>query len=250
MSRFSLDSPDHVQPDPEAPQLVTLAKQGQQHEQTVLAQLQAEGREVYSVPPGGNHTALTLAAMQVGYEVIYQGALAHGAFTGVADFLVRVDGTSALGNHHYEVWDTKLARVAQPEFLLQLCCYAELLEALQGRRPTRVWLLLGDGKPTPFRTDDYFYYYRTLKTAFLTAMEHFDLQVPPEPELGGNYGRWTSHALTRLHACDHLSRVATITAAQIRKLQAAGIQTLTALATTTLSHIPKLDDTVFTRLRE
>src|SRR6266581_1860548 len=54
MSRLSLDSPDHVQPDPDAPQLVTLAKQGQQHEQTVLAQLQAEGRDVYTVPPVGD----------------------------------------------------------------------------------------------------------------------------------------------------------------------------------------------------
>src|SRR6266571_5321003 len=250
MSRFSLDSPDHVQPDPEAPQLVTLAKQGQQHEQTVLAQLQAEGREVYTVPPVGDHAALTLTAMRAGHEVIYRGALAHSTFTGVADFLVRVAGTSALGNHHYEVWDTKLARVARPEFLLQLCCYADLLETLQGRRPAQVWLVLGYGRPTPFRTDDYFYYYRTLKAAFLTAMQHFDPNVPPEPELGGDYGCWTSHALTRLHACDHLSRVATITAAQIRKLQAAGIQTLTALAQTTRSHIPKLDDTVFTRLRE
>src|SRR5438093_6961612 len=153
MSRFSLDSPDHVQPDPEAPQLVTLAKQGQQHEQTVLAQLQAEGREVYTVPPLGDRTALTLTAMRAGHEVIYQGALAHSTFTGVADFLIRVHGTPALGTYHYEVWDTKLARVAQPEFLLQLCCYADLLETPHGRRPGERRPVLGDERPTPLRDD-------------------------------------------------------------------------------------------------
>ena len=49
---------------------------------------------------------------------------------------------------------------------------------------------------------------------------------------------------------DHLSRVATITGNQVRKLQAAGIETLTALATTSVSHVPKLDDGVFQRLKE
>jgi uncharacterized protein len=44
--------------------------------------------------------------------------------------------------------------------------------------------------------------------------------------------------------------VATITLNQIRKLQAAGIETLTLLATTSVSHIPKLDDGVFQRLKE
>jgi predicted RecB family nuclease len=250
MSRLHLDYPQRVQPDPETPEFAILAKQGSQHERAVLTQLQAEGHDVYAVPQGSDRTALTVAAMQAGYSIIYQGELACGDFTGVADFLVRVDGTSALGNYHYEVWDTKLARVAQPAFLLQLCCYADLLEALQGRRPTQMWLVLGDRKPVPFRTEDYFYYYRVLKAAFLTWMTRFDPEILPEPDLGGTYGRWTLHAHARLDASDHLSRVATITAEQIRKLQAGGIHTLTALATTTLLRIPKLGDTIFARLRE
>jgi uncharacterized protein len=250
MSRLHLDNPQRVQPDPEAPEFTILATQGIQHEHAVLTQLQAEGHDVHAVPQGGDRAALTAAAMQAGHPIIYQGELADGTFTGVPDFLVRVEGTSALGNYHYEVWDTKLARVAQPAFLLQLCCYADLLEALQGRCPTRVWLVLGDRKPVPFRTEDYFYYYRVLKTAFLTWMARFDPEAPPEPDLGGTYGRWTSHARARLDASDHLSRVATMTAEQIRKLQAAGIHTLTALATTTRSRVPKLDDAIFARLRE
>lgn len=52
----------------------------------------------------------SLAAMRSGREVIYQGELRSGAFAGFPDFLVRVEGDSALGAWHYEVWDTKLAR--------------------------------------------------------------------------------------------------------------------------------------------
>jgi len=146
MSRLHLDYPQRVQPDLEAPEFAILAKQGIQHEHTVLAQLQAEGHDIYAVPQSGDRIALTVAAMQAGRPVIYQGELAGDDFTGITDFLVRVEGTSALGNYHYEVWDAKCVRVAQPAFLLQLCCYADLLEALQGRRPVRVWLVLGDGR--------------------------------------------------------------------------------------------------------
>lgn len=250
MRRFALDFPDRVHPDPDPSELIALAEQGQRHEQTLLAQFQTEGRAVYTVPSVGNRIALTRAAMRDGQEIIYQGALAHGAFVGAADFLVRVAGASALGSYHYEVWDAKLARLARPAFLLQLCCYADLLEALQGQRSTRLQLVLSDGQPVPFRTEDYFYYYRSLKSAFLTAMQNFDPACPPEPDLGGTYGCWTSHAQARLRASDHLSRVATITREQICKLHAAGIQTMTALAETIDTHVAKLDDRVFARLRE
>src|SRR5437870_13834098 len=50
-------------------------------------------------------------------------------------FLSPCKSTSKLGNHSYEVWDTKLARRAKPYFVIQLCCYAEMLEAIQGFRP-------------------------------------------------------------------------------------------------------------------
>src|SRR5713101_1490727 len=202
MSRLYLQYPERAQPDPAAPEFAILAEKGVQHEHAVFTQLRAEGRDVYPVPQGGDRAALTVAAMQAGHEIIYQGTLAHGDFTGVADFLVQTDGPSRLGSYHYEIWEAKCARVAQPPFLLQLCCYADLLEALQGRRPRQVWLVLGDGNPLPFRTEDYFYYYCELKAAFLTWMAAFDSQVPPEPDLGGDYGCWLSQAQARLTASD------------------------------------------------
>lgn len=250
MRRLHVEYPDQAQPDPETPEFALLAEQGLRHEHSVCTQLRAAGQQIYEVSYSGDRAALTVAAMQAGHEVIYQGELAHDDFMGIADFLVRVEGPSRLGPYHYEVWEAKCARVAQPAFLLQLCGYADLLEALQGRRPQQVWLVLGDGKPLPFPTKDYFYYYRELKAAFLTWMVGFDPQVLPTPDLGGTYGCWTSHAQAWLTASDHLSRVASITTAQVCKLQAAGLQTLTALAQTALTRVPKLDDAVFARLRE
>ena len=54
---------------------------------------------------------------------------------GYPDFLVRVASPSDLGAWSYEPWDTKLARHTKPYFLVQLCCYAEMLESAQGVRP-------------------------------------------------------------------------------------------------------------------
>ena len=52
----------------------------------------------------------TYTAMQDGADVIYQAALSTTHFKGYADFLIKVEGHSELGNYYYEVWDTKLSK--------------------------------------------------------------------------------------------------------------------------------------------
>jgi hypothetical protein len=66
MSRFALDYPEQVKPDPDTPELATLAEQGQRHEQTLFARFRAEGRTLYAVPLAGDRSALTHAAMEDG----------------------------------------------------------------------------------------------------------------------------------------------------------------------------------------
>ena len=194
MSRH-VDYPERAQPDQARGR--DLGGEGRRTRARCLQPAAGEGR--VSVVPQGGDRGTDSGGHAAGYPIIYQGELAHGVFTGVVDLLVRVDGPSVLGSYHYEVWDSKLARVAKPAFLLQLCCYADLLEALQERRPAQVWLLLGDGKSTSFCTADYFYYYRVLKFTFLTAMDRFDPAVPPEPDLGGT-------TTMRMQPTEHPSR--------------------------------------------
>ena len=76
--------------------------------------------------------------MQAGHDVIFHAVLAHADFWAQAAFLVRVDATSVFGDYAYEVWETKVARAVKPESLIQLCCHADLLEALQGCRPKQI----------------------------------------------------------------------------------------------------------------
>src|SRR5437879_8657202 len=88
-------------------------------------------------------TARTLRLMHEGADVIYQATLFDGTWIGYVDFLQRVDGESLLGDHHYEVVDTKLARRTKGGALLQMCVYSDLVAQIQGRMPEHMHVALG-----------------------------------------------------------------------------------------------------------
>ena len=74
---------------------------------------------------------------------------------GYPDFLIRVDEPSDLGEWSYEVYDAKLGAHPQPRHIFQLLFYTDELERIQGRRPERMHLMLGDGRAPPFAPDDF-----------------------------------------------------------------------------------------------
>jgi predicted RecB family nuclease len=204
------------------------------HEEHYLQHLLQAGHQVTDLKSGTGNldgaVAATLEAMQCGDEVIYQAALRHGSFAGYADFLVRVPGRSSLGDWHYEIADTKLARSPKAKFLIQLCFYADLLEQAQGRAPERVHLYFGDGSERSFRTADYRAYFLTLRRRYLTFIEQADKATYPDPVSRCDLCHWREACEVRRLADDHLSQVANISRLQTRRLQEAGVLTLAALA--------------------
>jgi uncharacterized protein len=72
----------------------------------------------------------------------------------------------------------------------------------------------------------------------------------PEPGLDRSWGRWERVAERLLESSDHLSRVANITRGQARRLEDAGVATLTALAQCHPGRrVPHVSEQVFERLR-
>ena len=192
----------------------------------------------------------TLKAMKEGIDVIFQGCLELGNFRGHSDFLVKVPGRSNLGDYYYEVWDTKLSKSVKPYFIIQLCAYAEMLETIQGRRPDFLTVVLGTNEQVRFKTDEHFFAYQALKSRFLAMHEGFDLSTPFDPADAKDWGDWSEYAESILLERDHLIQVANITRAQIVKLNAAGIDTMAQLATTSHSHIPKLKPETLAKLKD
>jgi predicted RecB family nuclease len=250
MDRFRLEFPELVTPDLADEEAELFFKKGDEHEEAYLQSLKAQGMDVCEIVPGKDTLEQTAEAIQSGREIIYQAELFKAPFKGYSDFLFRVDTPSALGDFSYEIGDTKLSRKAKPYHIIQLCCYAEMLETLQGRLPESLRIILGNNEIKHFRTADFYYYYLQVKQAFLKQQETFDPNQRPAPIYGDDFKHWTSFAEAYLEEIDHLSRVANITRTQIRRLEDTGIRTLHSLATTQLSHVPKMDSSIFERLTQ
>jgi len=252
MARLSVeDRAQCPEKDPADPLMQSLAAKGYDHEDALEASFREQGRVVVKIEgeTSEDKFAQTLREMERGGDVIVQGRLELDNFAGFSDFLVRVEGKSKLGDYHYEVWDTKLASKVKPTFLVQLCCYAEMLESLQGKRPEHITVALGSGTKECFRTLDYFSFYQSLKHSFIDFQQNWSMDNMPDPADSSDWGNWSGYANSLLLERDHLSLVATITKGQIKKLEAAGIHTMQGLSTTDIETIPGMQSGVFQRLK-
>ncbi|MEE2003259.1 TM0106 family RecB-like putative nuclease [Alkalimonas sp. MEB108] len=250
MDHVAILAPDKAPArDPADAMMSMLQDKGGAHESLVLDQFKADGLSIADISNESDKEAATLSAMKAGADILYQASLSMGPFRGFADFLVKVQGASNFGNYHYEVWDTKLSKTLKPYFTVQVCCYQDMLAHIQGCRSKDLVIVLGDGQHQRLRTDDYFYYYESIRESFLKAHLNFDSDEMPDPADSKSFGHWEGFAKQLLKETDHLSQVATITRSQIKKLNAAGIATMDALAATDLVRITGINDAVFARLK-
>ena len=109
----SADAPDEL--------MSLLQKKGALHEDEVLKCFIEADLSVIQISKSPNAAQDTIAAMQSGVDVIYQAALSLLPFKGYADFLVKVEGKSGLGDFYYEVWDTKLSKTLKPYVVMPKC---------------------------------------------------------------------------------------------------------------------------------
>ena len=267
LERLAREEPSHPlvqQADPADPFLEMLGKKGDESEAAVLLALRGDADrklvDLSSVRGSQEErAAATAEAIATAPDVIYQAPMLHDGFFGIADFLVRVPPTPNAASSsssssspsatapRYMVWDAKLARHPKPSQLLQLCCYAEMLEALQGSPVQRVGLVLG-ATPLVLRVSAYDALYRRTRARFLAAQNRFDALAMPElPERNAPSGRWSSLAASELLKRDDLRLVARLTRSQAGKLQAGGILTSSELAAldrsrdATAPSLPRID---------
>ena len=148
--------------------LKNLQSKGFEHEEAFLEHLIKEGKNVLEIDSNdkSNRQTQTRQAMRNGADIIVQAYLELNEFGGIADFLVKVPGESNLGDYHYEVWDAKLSK-NETLLLIQLCCYAEMLESEQGCKPKNVAIVHGDRKVSRLKCRDFFNYYSGLKSNFI-----------------------------------------------------------------------------------
>ncbi len=214
-----------------------LQRKGDEHETHYLDAIRERGHRVCEMPARQQERtiaaftaadAATRAAMDEGYDYIYQATFFDGTFQGRADFLHRVDDDRSRHRYGYEVLDTKLARSAKPAFLVQLCAYNEHVARLQdGLMPRSMRVALGSGEEQRFDVNDYFAYFRHLRQSFLAQIE--TLEAYPYGCSHCTVCDWDDTCTAQRLRDDHLSNVAWMRRDQMEKLTRAGIRTTTQL---------------------
>ena len=252
-------------------------KKGLEHETKYLECLKEEGKSVVEIDKINSSKVFnpidysevirqkaeqTKKAMQEGVDVIYHATFYSGKWQGEADFLIKCDKASSLGDYSYEVLDAKLKRTAEPKHIIQLCVYTELLTQLQETQPEHIHLFLGDEKKYSFKVSDFFFYYLHTKEYFTEYVRQYiepviatkhegriaDKKLYPEPCSYCGICVWKTHCEDRWKKDNHLSLVAGMQGSQAEKLRKAGVYTVKELAHTT-KEIPHLNEQVFSRLK-
>src|SRR5882757_6937448 len=241
------------------PVLQALVERGLVHERQYVAHLTQLDINVVQIQGGGinaTQAQQTVEAMKSGADVIVQGALLHGVWSGRADILRRVEIASDLGAWSYEVIDTKLARETKGATVLQLSLYSDLLGAAQGRVPEYMYVVTpGSGfEPERYRTADFNAYYRHAKSGLGQFLDRDTSGgTYPEPNEHCDLCAWRVPCDERRRADDHLCLVAGITKIQMNELRARQVTSLAALARVPLPLTWKPDRGVVTsyeRIRE
>ena len=109
--------------------------------------------------------------LAAGWDVVYQMPFIHNGVRGIADFVEQVLDPDS-GDAVYEPVDAKLTRVdAKPGHVLQLCFYADAINALTGIDPQRMHILLGSGRRETLRVNEFRPYWRRLRGQLSAAVD-------------------------------------------------------------------------------
>src|SRR5882762_4737351 len=247
-----------ARPERDDPVLDMLSRRGLEHEGRHLASFKAMGLRIVEFPfPEGTIANLekahaeTVAAMQAGVDIIYQGTFFDGRWRCHPDFLKRVDRPSKLGDYSYEVADAKLARKAKAAAVLQCCVYSEQVAAIQEVEPEHLTLILGNDTEEELRFKDYGAYYRSVKRRFEETVLAPAVQTYPDPVDHCRICRWIDVCELRRRQDDHLCLVAGMRRDQTRRLNLAGIKTVTELGASPVEQpIHGINEMALVRLRQ
>ena len=210
--------------------LTMLKEKGIEFEASHLQKLKDEGKTIVEINNEDPHAEKhTIDAMKAGVDVVYQARLKEdGKWSGWADFLIRVETPSNLGEWSYEVWDTKLTNETKAGTILQIGLYSECVGRIQGQSPEYMGVIKPEGEET-YRFDEYAAYIRLVKRNLEDAILN-DYESYPDPVIHCDICRWWKTCNSVRREDDHLTFVAGMGSSQTKELNIHGVNTLEKLA--------------------
>jgi predicted RecB family nuclease len=194
----------------------------------------------------------TLEAMEDGVEIIFQGHLRSNNFMGISDVLLKQEGKSNFGDYYYTVKDIKRSQVSKSKFIIQVCGYCDLLEQIQGVRPKKAYILLGNGEEEEFIVNDYYNYYLSIKNKFINFQKEFKEEDDLLPEIDDNHWYWEDYAYDKLEELEDISLIANIEKSDIKDLRKNKINSLSDLSKTSFTDLKDIsfNEETFYRLKK
>ncbi len=166
----------------------------------------------------------TLELMRQGTPVIYQGTITHEDWTGRPDLLRRVEGDSLVGNWHYVPVDIKSSHHVQKYHRLQLMFYAVILEQMQGRFPSRGFIINKDGDEHEVVLGDYVKEFHE----YTEELEKIRAGEKPDPVLRKtcfDVGYWGQLCEHYAKSTDDIAQLFNVDIRKLRALRELGIRT-------------------------
>ena len=215
-----------------------LLDKGLEHERAVLDRYRAEGLSVFEVPEQDKAAGESFQqwvdrvgdVLAEGHDIVFQMPFVHDGIRGIADFLRRVDDADG-DTFTYEPIDAKLARnEAKPGHVLQLCFYAEAIEASTGRMPEWMRIELGSGRSEAVRVANVLPYWRRLRGQLAKLLaEGVAADTRPKPCDHCQFCEFELVCDAQWRAADSLVHVAGVRTADRLVLQQDGVRTIAAL---------------------
>ncbi len=174
----------------------------------------------------------TLEFMRSGAQTIYGATLILDHFVAQPDFLEKVQGKSGFGDYYYVACDIKRSRAVKPEYKMQGCFYADILEKVQKVKPVQGYVMHPNGGINAYLVAETEGEYRLT----LDAIERI-LDGEDEPHFltsDCKQSPWFHACKADAVQCDDISRLNRIWRSEAKELVEAGFATVTEFAKTHL----------------
>jgi len=177
----------------------------------------------------------TVRAIQKGYDLIYHAYLIDENFRGEADFLIKCNTPSELGDYSYEVYDTKITRNLKPRHVTQITAYSDMLGKIQKLMPEKMYLIDGSDELHTFKTIEYIELFNHGKNEFVKFLSNKTKEkLYPEKCSYCNLCNWKDECDQIWEKDNYINLVAGSNKSQIEKLKKNKVRTVEQLAKTKL----------------
>ena len=193
----------------------------------------------------------TIRAMEKGHDLIYHAYLVDGDLRGEADFLIKCDTPSDLGDYSYEVYDTKITRNLRPRHVTQITAYSDMLGKIQKLLPKKMYLIDGSDVEHSFKTIEYIDLLNHGKKEFIKFLSNIDKEkIYPEKCSYCNLCDWKDECDKIWEEDNYVNLVAGTNKSQIEKLKKNKVRTVEQLAKTKLVATDlKINSESFTKIK-